>query len=320
MIAKAAVACKRFSGRIWTDSNEPILGRSVTAAERRQPATARPPTMSFDALLDLPLANDPDRRRRSGVERCAGRAPEHTGDRKPGTLEHRTQFLRSIEPLSSFVLAVPARPTDDNSLRHPRWRQCERARDRHDRPVALFAIAVAKTSENEAAVHDFQRQSSTRSQHAHGLGHYRFVLDLCFKESEGVHENGGIEACRQKRQSPHVAPDPTSLNAKVGGKALGLRQERGRRVHAHHVRSTLRECERMPPMSATDVNDAGTRGQVEVLPEAPYLSPDLTGWRGQAPALRVAALEVLPSPIRQFPITDERFPTSMRQLRRGLDG
>ena len=87
-----------------------------------------------------------------------------------------------------------------------------------------FAIAVAKTSENEAAVDDFQRKSSTRSQHADRLGHYRFVLDLCFKESEGVHENGCIEACRQQRQSPHVASDPTSLNANVGGKPLGLRQ------------------------------------------------------------------------------------------------
>ncbi len=50
------------------------------------------------------------------------------------------------------------------------------------------------------------------------------------------------------------------LNAEFGTKSLRLRQEGDRRIDPDNLRTTLRQCERVPPLATTNVNDVRIRG------------------------------------------------------------
>ena len=80
------------------------------------------------------------------------------------------------------------------------------------------------------------------------------VLVLGFKESKGVHQDGCVKMLLTKRQLPHITPDPISRNLECGAKMLRLGQESDSEIHTDYRRATLRQCECVSSVPATDVN------------------------------------------------------------------
>ena len=50
-----------------------------------------------------------------------------------------------------------------------------------------------------------------------------------------------------------------SINAKFRTEVLRPPQERNRRINANNIRASFRQCERMPSVAATKIDDTRTR-------------------------------------------------------------
>ena len=140
------------------------------------------------------LTHDPHRRRRRWLERRAIWICEDTDDRDVGTFESGNQLIDSEEALASFVLSVPTRAADADSLRHSRGIERQRPRHRDNRAVAFLAIGFAKPVEDELSIHDLQAESSAWRQHPYGFTQDGVVLVIGLEKPERVHHDYRVGA------------------------------------------------------------------------------------------------------------------------------
>ena len=124
-------------------------------------------------------------------------------------------------------------------------------------------------------------KAAARRQNSGGFPQDRLVLILRVEEPEGIHQDGGGDAFRSKRQSPHVATNPPSVKIKIRRKMAGTVQESGRRVDADDFSSAFGEGERMPPMTATDVKDVSTWRKLQEPPQADHLRSNMADGAGR---------------------------------------
>ena len=110
-----------------------------------------------------------------------------------------------------------------------------------------------------AAVHDLQRQTSFRGQDASGLVQDLLVLLLRVEETEGIQQDGSVHAGGLKRQPSHVTANPPRMDARIRGKTPRALEQGSRRVDPDDFSPKLRQCERVPPMTAADIGDARAR-------------------------------------------------------------
>ena len=85
------------------------------------------------------------------------------------------------------------------------------------------------------------------------------MLFLGIEESERIHHDGCAGASGLKGQSPHVPSDPSDSSATLGSEQSRAIQESDSEVEAGDVSPAFRKGQRMPPMSATDIEDATRR-------------------------------------------------------------
>ena len=85
------------------------------------------------------------------------------------------------------------------------------------------------------------------------------MLFLGIEESERIHHDGRGGASGLKGQSPHVSLDPSDSRATLESKQSRAIQESDSEVEAGDVSPTFRKGQRMPPMSAADIENATRR-------------------------------------------------------------
>ena len=210
------------------------------------------------------------------------------------------QFVDSIQALPSLVLAIPPASADGDSLCHAGRIEAQRVHDRDHDAVTLLPLLTAKIVEYLAAVHDFQRQTTIGPQDSSRFPKNALVLVLCVEKAERVQDGRTAGGLASKWQAPHVAPNPADVNPQCVGELSRAVQKRSGRVETNDVDPAFSKSEGMPAMTTPDVNDARDWRQLEEVRKLFGLTPYVIGRGQESPALAVAALEVLVSPIRHI--------------------
>jgi hypothetical protein len=115
---------------------------------------------------------------------------------------------------------------------------------------------VTKAGENRLTVHNLQSEATAWHKNTRSFGKDSFIFILCLKKAEGVHHYNRVTGASPKRNTTDVTSNPVGRTATFGTKALRLPQEAGCGINANDIRTKLRECQRVSPMTATKVNDA----------------------------------------------------------------
>jgi hypothetical protein len=207
------------------------------------------------------------------------------------------QLFDSVQALASFVLTMPPISTYPDFLRQSRRIQSQRVRNRDYDPVPFLSLRVAECVQYRAAVHNLQRQASTARQNPSGLPQDGFVLVFGVEEAKRIHQDGTASTFGSKWQAPHVTANPTDPQTMFLGQVSRSIQQGDGEIEANDLGSALGKGERMTPMTATDVNDARRRRELEQVPKTANLSSHIIGWWQEPPALGVAPLKVLASPV-----------------------
>jgi hypothetical protein len=126
-------------------------------------------------------------------------------------LERGAQLVDPIKPLTPLI-GSDAASAETQSLGHSRWIECQRTVDLDHRSVALLPILLAKGVEDQASIHDLQRQASTSRQNPCGFSKNGFVLFLGVEESERVQHHGRVGTPGLQWQPAHVAAKPLRVD------------------------------------------------------------------------------------------------------------
>ena len=123
--------------------------------------------------------------------------------------------------------------------------------------MTFLPVTLTEVIDYGAAIDDLHAEASTDPHDPGGLPQDRFVLVLCVEESECIEHDRRVGALGSERQLPHVTTDPVDPRARCSREMLRAAQQGDGEVETDNLGPAFRQGDRVSPMTAPDVNDAG---------------------------------------------------------------